>query len=142
MNLKKMWVLSVLLVALTVLSLTGCKESVKAKELIVSNSSSSTVTITGVQINQYVGAKIMQFENIMPEGETIAPGESESFYMAPTTSPLGTELSIEYGEAPSYDYYGFTYDYEVDGENKAVTVTFDGTDFTVSGSNAQELPPV
>jgi hypothetical protein len=136
MNVKKMWGLSVLLVVLSIVTFTGCSDAVEAKELIVTNNSS--VSLSGVEISQYVGAKSMLFENILAEGETIEPGESKSFYIAPATTSYGTTVQIEFGDSPTYEDFSFTYDYEVNGKNEAVTLTFDGTDFSVSGSGAAE----
>ncbi len=130
---KRMKLAIVLLIALSIATLGGC-DIVTAKRLIVSNTSSS-VTITGVQVNQYVGSRMRLFEDMMGTGETIAPGESRTFHIAPSTSSLGTELTVEYASS-LYKTVGFTYDYQVNQINRPVTVSFDGTDLTVSGSNA------
>ncbi len=130
---KKMRLVLVLLITLSVISLSGC-DPVTAKQLVVSNTSSS-VAITGVMVHQYVGSRSMPFEDIMGDGETIAPGDSRSFYISPSTSTPGTTLTIEHSSAR--DSVTFTYDYKVHGLNRIVTVSFDGTDFVVSGSNAQ-----
>lgn len=130
---KRVKLITVLLIALSLITLGGCN-IVAAKRLIVSNTSSS-VTITGVQVNQFVGSRMMLFEDMMDAGETIAPGENKTFYIAPSTSDLGTELTVEYASS-SLKSVGFTYDYQVNYINGPVNVAFDGTDFTVSGSNA------
>jgi hypothetical protein len=130
---KRVKLITVLLIALSLITLGGCN-IVAAKRLIVSNTSSS-VTITGVQVRQYVGSRIISFEDMMDAGEAIAPGESKTFHIAPSTSARGTELTVEYASF-SCKSVGFTYDYQVNHINSPVTVSFDGTDFTVSGSNA------
>lgn len=72
---------------------------------------------------------------MMGTGETISPGESKTFYIAPSTSARGTSFTVEYASS-SLKSVGFTYDYQVNHINGPVNVAFDGTDFTVSGSNA------
>ncbi len=82
----------------------------------------------------------MRFEDMMSDGgETIAPpGESRTFHIAPpSTSSIGTELTVQYSS--TLKSIGFTYDYQVDGINRPVTVSFDGTDLSVSGSNSAVL---
>ncbi len=134
MTMKRVRMLPVLLVALAVIFLSGC-EIVKAKELIVSNTSSD-VTIDGVMLSQYVGSRGRIFVDMMADGETIAPGESRSFYIAPSTSTTyGATISIQFSDDD--DAASFTYEYKVNGRNRPVTVSYDGTDLSVSGSNAK-----
>lgn len=133
--------MSFILCTLAFLSLTGCN-TVASKELVIANDSSSTNSITGVGIQQYVGTKgQIIFDNILDDNETIAPGESKSFFIAPYTSSEGTTVMIEYGTdlSPSREYIHFTYDYKVDSVNQAITVTFDGSVLSVSGSNAEKV---
>lgn len=132
---KKARLVTVLLIIFVIISLSGCN-MVTSKRLIVSNTSSG-VAITGVQVNQFVGSRMMRFEDMMGDGETIGPGESRTFHIAPSTSSIGTELTVQYSS--TLKSIGFTYDYQVDGINRPVTVSFDGTDLSVSGSNSAVL---
>ncbi len=132
---KKARFVTVLFIIFVIISLSSCN-MVTSKKLIVSNTSSS-VDITGIQVNQFVGSRGRLFEDMMEDGEIIAPGKSRTFHIAPSTSSLGTELTVEYSSTEKS--IGFTYDYQVDGVNRPVRVSFDGADFSVSGSNAVVL---
>jgi len=138
----RLLVLSVLVGAFIFLS--GCEESVTAKELIVKNDSSDA-PITFVEIDQVVGTRRLR-ANLLPDGETIVQGGGvKSFYIAPSSNiPTGTELILEYQSTDGVTYsvsFYFTYDYLVNNKNEAVTATFTidadaSVRLNVEGSNA------
>ena len=131
----KKWVVAAVVSCIFLITLsTGCNNTIKSKELIVTNSSSYPITL--VSIDQNISKKMINYsENALANGETIAVGSSKTFNIAPYSS--STNLKISYNANKYVDQYlYFTYDYLFEGNNEAITATFNGTGITVSGSNA------
>ncbi|WP_320127756.1 hypothetical protein [uncultured Sphaerochaeta sp.] len=127
-----LWVVfaSVLLVSM----LSSCDNRVNSKVLIVKNDSASAI-IT-VSIGQYISGSKDSAPNALVDGDTIAVGGSQIFYLAPY-SKSAIHLYISNG-TDSHNI-SFTYDYEVNGHNEAITATFDEMEIAVDGSNAEPL---
>jgi hypothetical protein len=114
--------------------------------MVISNE--SDYTIYAVYINQYgVGTKATFGDNVLSEGESIAPGSEKSFYLAPYSQEVrlsidadpGTAKIMEEEEDPvTYPFSScyFTFEFENSWFNEKVVATFDGSDITVSGCNA------
>lgn len=135
MAVKRSWILYACILVVGLVFLTGCEATYNAKELIVINSSSD-VPITSVGVTQYVGQKSVNFINLLENGESIAPGESKSFFIAPSSnvSP-GTSLYIGFNSTNVS--LKFTYDYIVSGKIDEILATFNGTGLSVGGSNVK-----
>ncbi|WP_320127760.1 hypothetical protein [uncultured Sphaerochaeta sp.] len=140
MKKKVLGVLLVLISCLFLVSvLSSCNDNPRSKALVIVNDSDNEINL--VEINQYIsGAKIASSNNALDGEETIAAGKSKTFYLAPY-SEYRVGLFIR-DDASGYDDIEFTYDYAVNGRNEAITASYDGTEITVTGSNAAELPPV
>ena len=123
--------LMVLCVAMILVS--SCELAPRSQELVVSNESDypiDTVYIyhTGVGSKGFVGGV-----NALVDGETIAVGEEKSFYLAPYTEE--TKLGIPKTNDDQFSIT-FVFTYKKGAENEKIRAVFDGTDITVSGSNA------
>jgi len=131
----KKWVVAAVVSCIFLITLsTGCNNTIKSKELIVTNSSSYPITF--VSIDQHISKKTLDsLENALANGEIIAEESSKTFNIAPYSS--STNLKISNNAQKSIDQHlYFTYDYLLEGNNEAITATFNGTGITVSGSNA------
>ncbi|MDY0290407.1 MAG: hypothetical protein RBR15_16395 [Sphaerochaeta sp.] len=101
--------------------LSSCEESpLESKTLVVVNNSASA--INHVSIVQCISGAKGSTPNALAIGETIAVGESKTFYLAPYASGLST-LRITNNNSES-DTVDFTYKYLIDGKNESITVTF------------------
>lgn len=87
---KKARLVTVLLIIFVIISLSGCN-MVTSKRLIVSNTSSG-VAITGVQVNQFVGSRMMRFEDMMSDGRQ-SPQERAEHFTLPLP-PVQLERSL------------------------------------------------
>ncbi|AEV30470.1 hypothetical protein SpiGrapes_2712 [Sphaerochaeta pleomorpha str. Grapes] len=129
--------LMVLCVAMIVFS--SCDLAPRSQELVISNG--SDYPIDEVYINQYgVGTKIALGGNALSDGETIAVGEEESFYLAPYSREIrlqvvNTHLDSE-NDSDQYASIYFVFEYKKGFENEKIQAVFDGTKITVSGSGA------
>lgn len=130
----------VLMIVLLVLMIAGCDQSPQSKALIIINDSDAAIEL--VEIRQYIAApRLALYFNALADGDTIAPGEEKTFYLAPysyaeVVHPSGwASLLIE-----NLDKV-FSYDYEVNGKNEPITATYDGTTIELSGSNVSEPNP-
>lgn len=134
---KKRSIYVVLALICSVALFTSCESPIEAKALVVKNTGSHAIYF--VKISQIVsGAKNLAYpENALDVDETIAPGESKTFYLAPYgKNDVYIQIEDEsIGEAETR----FTYDYLKDGKNETITATFDGTDISLSGSNVEEV---
>ncbi|WP_320127758.1 hypothetical protein [uncultured Sphaerochaeta sp.] len=115
--------------------LSSCYSPLSSKTLVVVNESGYEIDL--VSITQYVsGSKVTSDRNALADGETIAVGASESFYLAPY-STYEVNLSINNtGDQADRSY--FTYEYMVNGKNEAITASFSGTAIVLSGRNVAE----
>ncbi len=68
--------------------------------------------------------------------ETIASGESKTFYLAPYGKNQVYMQIEDSSDAGNWEF--FTYDYLVEGKNEAIFATFDGTEIRLTESNVEE----
>ncbi len=127
-------VLLVLMCSVVLVSmLSSCDFSPRSKALVIVND--STAAIDHVSIRQYISGSKMSDPNALAEGETIAAGSKKTFYIAPYTKD-SVYLEID-DDALGSANKSFIYDYRVNGINTKIIATYDGTDITLSGSNAR-----
>ncbi|MDY0290405.1 MAG: hypothetical protein RBR15_16385 [Sphaerochaeta sp.] len=102
--------------------LTSCEESpLESKALVVVNESASAINYVSI-VQNISGAKRSLPPNALAEGETIAVGESKTFYLAPYSVEKAT-LRIR-NATDNFTMSEFTYSYLVNGENETITATF------------------
>ncbi len=127
-------VLLVLMCSVVLVSmLSSCDFSPRSKALVVVND--STAAIDYVSIMQYVYGTKGSSPNALSGGETIAAGSKKTFYIAPYTKDF-VYLEI-HDDTLGSENKSFIYDYKVNGINTKIIATYDGTDITLSGSNAR-----
>lgn len=135
---KKRSIYVVLALICSVALFTSCESPIEAKALVVKNTGSHAIYF--VKISQIVsGAKNLAYpENALDVDETIAPGESKTFYLAPYTSG-SVRLQVETNDTIAQIW--FTFDYLKDGKNEAITATFNGSKIKLDGSNSVGYEP-
>jgi hypothetical protein len=133
-------ILAIGLLCTALVAFSSCSLVPSSQVLVVSNA--SDYTIYAVYINQYgVGTKATFGDNVLSEGESIAPGAEKSFYLAPYSQEVGLIVDTDSENArivldsPS-GYCYFTFEYQNSLFNESVVATFDGSVITVSGSSA------
>ncbi|PKL11364.1 MAG: hypothetical protein CVV52_14175 [Spirochaetae bacterium HGW-Spirochaetae-8] len=128
-----------LIVIVLILLLAGCELSPQSKPLIVVNESDAD--ITEVNIIEYIAGARRIYPNALTEGDSIAPGARRTFYLAPYSyanlnDSVGRvklrigEISIE-----------FSFDFIVENHNERIIATYDGSGFTLTGSNVTPFIP-
>jgi hypothetical protein len=114
---------------------SSCELAPRSQELVISNGSGYPIDTVYIY-HTGVGSKGFAGVNALVDGETIAAGGEKSFYLAPYTEYTRLEiLNTNSGD----DVIEFTFTYKKGAENEKIRAVFDGTDITVSGSNASIL---
>jgi hypothetical protein len=129
----------VLLIAVSCLFLVslflGCSDIPRSKALIVVNASENT--ITSVSIGQTNSIPKADLPNALLE--TIAPGESMTFYLGASLVDW-VYLNISDDSGSDAHIY-FAYEYSINGDNKDITASYTGTEITL-GEGTTVISPV
>ena len=139
MKKRMLTVVGVLLCSMVlVMVLSSCDNPpIPSKALIVVNNSASPITY--VSIKQYVsGSRTGAPPNALAVEETIAVGESKTFYLAPYAADW-IDLTIKNEDLNfNLDSIELKYEYLIDGSNEPITATFTTQDerstITLTGS--------
>ena len=132
---NKGFVFALIVLCVAMILVSSCELAPRSQELVISNGSNYPIDQVYINLSG-VGAKGFAGINALVDGETIAVGDEKSFYLAPYTE--STELIIRNTNSDS-DTIGFVFEYKQGAENEKIQAVFDGTDITVSGSDASIL---
>ncbi|PKL10861.1 MAG: hypothetical protein CVV52_16290 [Spirochaetae bacterium HGW-Spirochaetae-8] len=121
--------------------MVGCDQSPRSKALIIINDGNTAIDL--VQIRQYIVApRTVLNYNALADGDTIAPGEEKTFYLAPYSYDVAGKNSGWANLTIQGLQKYFSFDYLVNGRNEPITATYDGTTIVLSGSNVAEPNPI